>query len=93
MANAQTWSSQTGEGNSRDAHVLHPFLHPFDLCSRRTVAGRRQPPTSNFGLFPPKTGHERMAPSTHKPGSQELISPWSQVRIPPHWTLPLTLTL
>jgi hypothetical protein len=35
------------------------------------------------GLIPPKTGQERTTPTTHKPDSQELISPWSQVRIPP----------
>jgi len=53
------------------------------LCSRRTAPGRRQPLALNSGVFPPKTGHERTTPTTHKPDSQELISPWSQVRIPP----------
>jgi hypothetical protein len=60
-----------------EAVLARPRRTSISLCSRRTALGRRYPPTSLFGLLPPKTGHERTTPATHKPDSQELIrSSW-----------------
>jgi pimeloyl-ACP methyl ester carboxylesterase len=42
MDSAQTWTSHTGKDRSRDARVIHPFLHPF-----RSVRGRPLPTAGN----------------------------------------------
>ncbi len=66
-----------------------PVLQPF-------ASVRGDPPSiapirssSLFGLQSPNTDHLRLASNGDEPDSHELISPWSQVRVPP--SLPTTL--
>lgn len=53
--------------------------------AQRAVPERRWPPISTFGLFPPEAGRHRATPTTHKPNSQELKSPW----LPSAWDHPV----
>src|SRR5947209_6909707 len=63
--------------------VPQPLLQPLALVrgDPPAVAAVRSP--SLFGSQSPKTGHRRSAPNDGGRGGQELISPWSQVRISP----------
>src|SRR5579872_105102 len=59
--------------------TVHPFVHPFRSVRRNsgTVAGSRAPRSLA------STRQIRTFGYLGEPQSPELISPWSQVRIPP----------
>src|SRR5437588_726663 len=73
-------------GDSRQCAVgrpVHPFVHPFRSVRPHSVSAVLIRSHGIFGFYAPNNDHWRLPEIDCEPRSTELISPWSQVRIPP----------